>query len=226
MCSESRGQCAVCRKGAPKYREVADIGPFLDSSFVTCSEADTSSARAVLQVLGGREVHGIFTAFDEAIEAAAVVAEDLNLRFLSSKTVRTCRDKMRLAELCRELGFNAIPVSVAVFAEQAHVQLNEVVYPVVVKPRDGTGSIYAKLCMNKDEAIQQCHLIWGNGRGVLVQEFVPGPLVSVETFTYEGKTSMVGVTDRIMGDIPYFVEVAWSFPVSWALRLIQTLKKT
>ncbi len=46
----------------------------------------------------------------------------------------------------------------------------------------------------------------------LVEEFVQGLLVSAETITFDGKTHVVGITERDVTGYPYFVEIGSFFP--------------
>ena len=48
--------------------------------------------------------------------------------------------------------------------------------------------------------------------GVLVEEYLVGYEVSVETVTFEGRTEVLGVTDKNLGGAPYFAETGDTFP--------------
>ena len=214
---ELNAEVIFLAKTLKKYSEIPRIEACLQGDSITCKEIDTTDTAALLKFLTGQEVHGIFTSFDGAIEAASLVAEERKLPFLSNWTVTTCRNKRRLANLCNSIGFNAAPVTIGEDGEPN--------VPVVVKPQKGTGSMNAKLCHTREEAIIHSDVIKETGDVALIQEFVPGPLVSVETFTYGGKTTILGITDRIMGSTPNFVEVGWSFPVTLGRNIDMVLSK-
>lgn len=59
---------------------------------------------------------------------------------------------------------------------------------------------------------------------VLAEEFLVGPLVSVEAITYKGKTTILGITNRTLGSLPYFVEVSYSAPVNLGINFDSELK--
>jgi biotin carboxylase len=46
----------------------------------------------------------------------------------------------------------------------------------------------------------------------LVEEYLEGPLVSVETVSYQNEVHVLGITDRSVGKPPYFVAETASFP--------------
>ncbi|WP_026526760.1 ATP-grasp domain-containing protein [Butyrivibrio sp. VCD2006] len=47
---------------------------------------------------------------------------------------------------------------------------------------------------------------------VLLEEFMEGPEVSVESFTIEGKTHIITITDKMVTEIPFFVETGHTEP--------------
>jgi biotin carboxylase len=47
---------------------------------------------------------------------------------------------------------------------------------------------------------------------VLLEEFMPGEEVSVETFTVSGRTKVIGITDKTVSGIPAFIETMHMFP--------------
>ncbi|HEV7864244.1 MAG TPA: ATP-grasp domain-containing protein, partial [Acidimicrobiia bacterium] len=88
-----------------------------------------------------------------------------------------------------------------------------------VKPADGTGSRGVRLCCQPVEVHNHAAGLLArrhDERGqptiaaVLVEEYVAGPEVSVETFG----TEIVGVTAKHLGRLPSFVECGHDFPAS------------
>jgi biotin carboxylase len=92
---------------------------------------------------------------------------------------------------------------------------------VVVKPADGTGSRGVRLCCDPAEVQGHTAGLLARRRdergqptipAVLVEEYVPGPEFSVETFG----TEVVGVTGKHLGPQPWFVECGHDFPADTA----------
>ncbi len=50
----------------------------------------------------------------------------------------------------------------------------------------------------------------------MAEEFVSGPLYSLETLVADGRCRHLGVTDRQLGPRPAFCEVSYTFPVRGA----------
>ena len=47
---------------------------------------------------------------------------------------------------------------------------------------------------------------------VLIEEFMEGPEVSVESFTVEGETHIITITDKLVTELPFFVETGHTEP--------------
>ncbi len=91
----------------------------------------------------------------------------------------------------------------------------------MLKPLDCAGSEGVRLISSPEEFAEpilehKANPIYWRGvpknPSLLVEEFMEGPLVSVETITYQGVTHVLGITDRILGRPPYFAELAGLFP--------------
>ena len=90
---------------------------------------------------------------------------------------------------------------------------------MVVKPADGTGSRGVRLCPRHAEVRRHTAGLLAQGRdergqptlpAVLVEEYVAGPELSVETFG----TGVVGVTAKYLGAAPWFVESGHDYPAT------------
>ncbi|MYS81537.1 ATP-grasp domain-containing protein [Embleya scabrispora] len=112
--------------------------------------------------------------------------------------------------LCRDLG-------------QTRLAAREIGYPVVVKPVDLCAGMLVRKVHDDAEAARAHRALVDfpvNARGqerapvVLVEEFLTGAEVSVETVTFDGHTHVVGVTDKSLGGAPWFIETGHMFPAA------------
>ena len=88
------------------------------------------------------------------------------------------------------------------------------VYPVIVKPRDNSGSRGVKLCRDREdlkesiaEALKYSHL-----DSVLVEEYIDGPEYSIEGLHYDGKSEVIQFTEKKTTEFPYNVELGHKQP--------------
>lgn len=89
-------------------------------------------------------------------------------------------------------------------------------YPVIIKPSDRSGS----LGVIKATSIDECKKAIENAVNVsfsktcVVEEFIKGKEVSVETVSFKGQHRIITITDKEITEAPYFVELAHHQPSS------------
>ncbi|WP_437536966.1 ATP-grasp domain-containing protein [Sorangium sp. So ce726] len=174
-------------------------------------------ARALSDLRRAHPFDGIACLVDRNIEAAAAVAEEMRCPHIPAQAARDARNKHRLRQLSAQHGIPGPRFGVVEHAGAARRLAQEWGYPLVLKSSRGTGSQEVRLCQGADEVDATFPVIremaLEAGGQVLAEEFLRGPLVSVETLTFRGETRILGVTSRILGTFPSFVELAAAFPV-------------
>lgn len=101
-------------------------------------------------------------------------------------------------------------------------------YPVIVKPTDSSCSNGVTKVNSKEEfgrAVLRASEASERGE-ILVEEFVSGQEVSVESISYHGKHYVLTVTDKETTGEPYFVETAHHQPSTLPEDVIQRLKES
>lgn len=163
------------------------------------------------------EIGNIFSSTDTWGVAAAELREQFGFRSrISSEKLRRIRDKKWVQDQIDGTSFE-----------------DRVTYPVVVKPRGGTGSTNIMLVMNADEhrrVIESSE----KPEDLLAQPYHRGPLYSAEVWSNGHVILFFGVTNRIMTPPPLFLERVKTFPhehgtaweaavEEWARRLVSDL---
>lgn len=198
---------------------------------VTAVELDTTSYTVLQNFLyeyqQTHSLDGIICLNDRCIEHAARLAELYNLAFMNANAVVTCRNKDQTALLGNKIGIRTPKTYSCHTMDELEQAVQGFEYPLILKPSRGFGSTDVLFCEHR-EALEKLApqvletAVRMNG-SLLLQEYILGPLVSVETITYQGKTRILGVTDRIMGPLPNFVEVGSSFPVDLGTKKMTEL---
>ncbi len=94
----------------------------------------------------------------------------------------------------------------------------------IVKPSDNAGSRGVVLLEGEGKNNQELNRIYeyskSNSRNgvVMVEEFMEGPEVSVESMTVDGETTVITITDKYITPPPYFVEIAHCEPSRLSLE--------
>jgi carbamoyl-phosphate synthase large subunit len=92
----------------------------------------------------------------------------------------------------------------------------ELFFPVIIKPRDNSGSRGVKLCRSKEELEDSMSEAFEVSKldTVLVEEFIEGPEYSIEGLHYDGKSEVIQFTEKKTTEFPYNVELGHIQPAN------------
>jgi len=164
---------------------------------------------------------GIMSTSEYYIEMVSKACTHFNLPRNHLKTIELCRNKYKLRQLLASNGFEQPDFFIADNIKMFKKKIEEVKFPVVIKPVSESGSLNVKLCFCKEEAIQQASLILEKKMNVrnqkvnsaaLCESFIEGQEYSVETFVQGKEIKCIGITEKKVGGYPYFVETGHVFP--------------
>lgn len=99
-------------------------------------------------------------------------------------------------------------------------------FPVIVKPTDRSGSRGVLKVFHKDQlkdAVARSQEESFSGEAI-VEEFISGREVSVETITWEGKHYILAITDKVTTGTPYFVELEHHQPTTLDLSVQEKIR--
>ncbi|MBR7092915.1 MAG: ATP-grasp domain-containing protein [Clostridia bacterium] len=200
------------------YTAVADYDPRavgipLADRYYNVSTIDE---QGVWQAAADLGADGIMTlATDMPMRAAAYACGRLGLPGISYETAVRATDKGEMIRAFEAAGV-AHPQYV-ILPDPARADpavLERIVYPCITKPTDNSGSRGVMLVQSRDELAQALAYSSTNGRkgGVIVEEYMRGPEVSVEIVVYRGTVHVLQVTDKLTTGAPHFVEMGHSQP--------------
>jgi cysteine synthase A len=200
---------------------------------------DTTSIPALRTAIKDRfrrdELAGLTTTSDFYVTTVAELADWLGLPRNSVDAMRTCRDKALLRARLRAAGIDQPRFATLCDPAQARAAVAEVGLPCVVKPVDDSASHDVLLCTSEEQvAAHAAHILAStvNVRGlptvgaVLVEEYVDGPELSVELFSWGGETHVVGITGKSVTALPYFVEQRHLFPAQLTADVAEAIVAT
>lgn len=169
-------------------------------------------------------VDGITTiATDMAVPTICYVAEkmSLNANSYSSAIVSTNKVEMREAFV---KGSCSVPKFIKV--TNSLERIDHIQFPVIVKPSDRSGSRGVTKIDRKEDlelaikkALEESFEI-----AALVEQFIEGVEVSVESISWNGKHTILAITDKITTNAPYFVELAHHQPSQLSEEVLTKIK--
>lgn len=184
------------------YRGVPDAGV----------DALTQAVAECIAEAPGRA--GVFTWDEPLLEVTAQVARRLALPHMSPAAVRNCRDKLSTRRLLRSAGVPGVKFAHVHGQEQALREADAIGYPVVLKPRSLAGSVGVVVAQDADELRALYHHAMDASYpgldpldGLVLEEFLDGPEISVDSVVYDGDVQLVNVARKRLGFPPFFEEV-------------------
>ena len=188
-----------------------------------CADAVCKDEVDSFEVVGGQDFEGtcgvvekygvdaiVTAATDKPLVMMARVAEKYGFPFYSIETAQWSTDKYQMKQRFLEGRVPCARGRLIVKVEET----DDLYYPLIVKPRDNSGSRGVKLCRNKEElqealqeALQYSHL-----ETVLVEEYIEGQEYSIEGLHYEGESEVIQFTEKTTTEFPYNVELAHKQP--------------
>lgn len=161
-------------------------------------------------------IDGILTiATDICIPTIAYVAHELHLTGNSIECSLLTTNKSLMRKCFEENNIRS-PHSITVSEFNAN-DFKTFNYPLIIKPSDRSGSlgvIKAATLEEAKEAIENA-ISYSFSKTCVVEEYIKGNEVSVETISFKGEHRIITITDKVITAEPYFVELAHHQPTSF-----------
>lgn len=154
----------------------------------------------------------VTAATDKPLVMMARIAEKYGFPFYSVETAQWSTDKFQMKKRF-ELG--GVPHAQGRLISKVE-EAEGLVFPVIVKPRDNSGSRGVKLCRNNEELKVSIEEALENSKldTVLVEEFIEGPEYSIEGLHHDGKSEVIQFTEKKTTEFPYNVELGHIQPAN------------
>ncbi|MBE1465140.1 ATP-grasp domain-containing protein [Kibdelosporangium phytohabitans] len=182
---------------------------------VTIDPADSQSVQAAITTLSDQyRITGVLTHQEPCISLVAQAAEALGLPGCGSDAARRCRDKYAARQAFEAAGVPSARYHVVHDTAEAVHAATEIGFPVVVKPRGLTASFgvcvvhdRAELTEAVDRALANTFAEgWQFEPGVLVEEYLPGTEISVDSVVLNGEARPIVYAGKVLGPPPFFDE--------------------
>ncbi|MCM2580228.1 ATP-grasp domain-containing protein [Streptomyces meridianus] len=188
--------------------------PYVAGTTLVDTHDPDALAAAAAPVLAEYPVAGVFTYDESLVHATARLTRALGLPGSPPDAVLACRDKAVTRALLTAAGIPqpaSTPVSTT---EQARQAADAIGYPVVVKAR-GLGGSIGVVRADDAGAVEAAFTAAGTAQwpgvpryeaDVLVEEYLRGPEISVDSVVAEGVVTPMVVARKQVGLDPYFEE--------------------
>lgn len=175
----------------------------------------------ILEAAKKHHIDGIMTlATDMPMRAVATVANKMNLVGITVDTALKATNKAEMRKALQEKGV-PIPKFFKVCNKDEYLEAVKMFNaPFIVKPIDSSGSrgIFEVIDITDEKLIEEAYkysLLYSKEGDVLVEEYMDGPEVSVETVSVDGVCHVIQITDKLTTGAPHYVEMGHSQPTRY-----------
>lgn len=163
-------------------------------------DMDAADLDALETACRKKHVTAVFAATSEfCLDQAKALCARLGLPFYASEEGWRCaRDKERFKQVCIRCGA-AVPKQFFVDEEVRKSDLDDIRFPVIIKPVDSSAQQGLSVCHTPEELVKGCRKareISHSGR-ILVEEYLTGTEVGIFFFLQEGKLVITATTESL-----------------------------
>lgn len=192
--------------------------------------AEVFNPLAVIQKLKAHSITpaAVFCNSDHLQSAAAIVSDYFNVFGKDWKAALICKNKVLMRDTLRQLEMTKVQHLAVSDIHQLNDQLDNLVFPLIIKPAQGVASIDVRKVNDKSKLVESAKNIWQKNpeRLLIIESYLDGTVMSIETIGSKGEISVLGgfITDVAT---PYFIEygASWcQFPQEIIVSLLSQLK--
>lgn len=189
--------------------------------------APVDDGPAILEVLKPlheeRPFDRVLTTAEVAAISTGFVVDALGLPGVTEFTARALKDKSLTRDCLAKHGLDPVKYRVLHSAQDAAEFFEEVGGKIVIKPIDGAASLHIHLADTAEQATAAWRQLQEAGiESPLAEEFLEGPVVSVDSFSHDGRHLTIGYSEYRMND--RFVEWEVSTPSRVAVPHLSALR--
>ena len=170
---------------------------------------------AILKVCREEKIDGVTTiASDTAVITVDYVASQMGLISNPEEYSATTTNKYLMRQCFIEQGVPSPKFTLV--DDLDHYQIKGFNFPLIVKPTDRSGSRGVEKVLDPvqlEEAITRAQKESFEHKAI-IEEFVTGREISVESISYQGKHFILQITDKVTTGAPFFVELEHHQPSS------------
>ena len=189
---------------------------------------DIKDEGACLKYAREKEVDGVLTAAtDFPVLSMSRIAEELGLPGINYKSAQMIKNKAAVRKRLYEAKADDTGYAYEMDSiETAQSVLSKIVFPVMVKPCDGSGSRGASRVDSAEEFLSACQMAMDGSvtHRAIAEPFIDGREYGVESFVDNGDIHILAVMQKDMTRPPFYAELGHASPSGLPITLEQKVK--
>ncbi len=192
----------------------------MNYNLILCDYDNIETCFCLLDGLNQVEpISAIVTLTEKAIPIASELSSRLQLPFTSSETIDIIYNKAKMRSILSSYKGFSLPYIELEDKNQLSNFIKKFGYPIIVKPKNGVGSIGVKKVSN-DIEFSDIKLT----NGLIAERFVEGREFSVECFSFGGSHEVIAVTEKTIVGGGNFTEIGHITPANISKDTHQSIK--
>lgn len=184
---------------------------------------------AIVDAAKRHRIDGVMTlATDMPMRSVAAVAKELGLIGIDPDTAVRATNKVAMRKALQERNVPIPKFFKVSNKEEFEYVVEQFRVPIIIKPADSSGSrgIYLiEDLADKEQILKSydysCQFSLSNT--LVVEEYMRGSEVSVETLTIDGECHVIQITDKLTTGAPHFVEMGHSQPTRHSKEIMERI---
>lgn len=186
---------------------------------------------AIVEAAKRHNIDGVMTlATDMPMRSVAAVAKEMKLVGIDDDTAIKATNKFEMRKALK-----AENVPIPQFFKASNIDeyveaISQFRVPFIIKPADNSGSrgIYLIEDISNTRQIAEAYEYsrrFSRNGDVVIEEYMRGYEVSVETLTVDGICHVIQITDKLTTGAPHFVEMGHSQPTKHSPEIAEQIRK-
>lgn len=185
--------------------------------------------KACLEYARANKIDGVLTAAtDYGVLTAAYIAREMGLPGLKYEVAQLIKNKYQVRKCLYENHVDDTEQAYEVHRDTNIEELaKNIVYPVMVKPCDGSGSRGASRVDKSEDLKEACKYAMDGSitDRAEIETFIVGKEYGAETLVVNGEVHVLGIMQKWMTNPPYYAELGHSIPTDLKKEVDDKAKK-
>ncbi len=184
---------------------------------------------ACLEYARSEKIDGVLTAAtDYGVLTASYIAQQLHLPGLNYEVAKLIKNKYLVRKCLYEHNVDDTEQAYEVNdSTDLSTVCEKIVFPVMIKPCDGSGSRGASRVDNKERFFDACNKAINSSltRRAVIETFIVGNEYGAESLVIDGKIHVMGIMRKWMTKPPYYAELGHAIPSDLPAEVEQHTKE-
>jgi len=204
-------------------RDASAPAAVLSDKFAAVDVVDMS---ATLELAKENQIDGVMAVNDIGVPTAAYVAEKLGLPGIYGETAQRCIDKALMRSVWRNAEVPIPNFRLAATQDEAVAFAAEIGFPCVFKPRRSSAGRGISVAHTVDQAKWSAKFAWPHcrGLGILVEHFLEGTELTVESISYGGQVHILAISDKVKPDLRTRVATSLNYSAEFEPEILAQIE--